>query len=157
MCTSYFLHISWFFFFIFGDLELRHFLGKMPRGRLVCVICNSNSFHSFIFKLLIMIVTQSTYICTYYFVHIWYIFSGSVGLKIFYPSEMLRGCLVCVICNSNSFHSLIFKLRIMIVYTLNIHLHLLFCAYLIYIFLFLGLLDSRHFIHLKCLGGVWFV
>ena len=28
------------------------------------------------------------------------------------PSEMRNGCLVCVICNSNSFHSLIFKLSI---------------------------------------------
>ena len=34
---------------------------------------------------------------------------------------MLRGCLVCVICNSSSFHSFIFKLCIMIVHTLNMY------------------------------------
>ena len=38
-------------------------------GCLVCVICNSNSFHSFIFKLCLMIV-QTTKMCTSYFVHI---------------------------------------------------------------------------------------
>ena len=31
---------------------------------------------------------------------------------------MLRGCLVCVICNSSSFHSFVFKLSILI-HTLN--------------------------------------
>ena len=36
---------------------------------LVCIICNSNkSFHSFIFKLCIMIV-HTLKMCTYYFVH----------------------------------------------------------------------------------------
>ena len=34
---------------------------------------------------------------------------------------MLSGCLVCVICNSSSFHSFIFKLCIMIVHTLNMY------------------------------------
>ena len=34
-------------------------------------------------------------------------------------SKMLRWCLVCVICNSNSFRSFIFKLCIMIVHTLK--------------------------------------
>ena len=37
----------------------------------------------------------------------------------FFLSEMLRGCLVCVICNSNSIHSFIFKLCLMIVNTLK--------------------------------------
>ena len=36
-----------------------------------------------------------------------------------FPSEMRRGCLVCVNCNSNSFHSFKFKLCIMIVHTLK--------------------------------------
>ena len=53
---------------------------------------------------------------------------------------MLRGCLVCVICNSNNFHSLIFKLCIMIVHTLNM-CTCYFCAHLSNTFLFLGLLD----------------
>ena len=34
-------------------------------------------------------------------------------------SATLLGCLVCVICNSNSFHSYIFKLCLMIVHTLK--------------------------------------
>ena len=38
-------------------------------GCLVCVICNSNSFHSFIFKLCLMIV-HTLKMCTSYFVHI---------------------------------------------------------------------------------------
>ena len=32
-------------------------------------------------------------------------FSTSVELRHFFPSEMCRGCLVCVIGNSNSFHN----------------------------------------------------
>ena len=39
-------------------------------------------------------------------------------LRMFFR-KILRGCLVCVICYSNNFHSLIFKLCIIIVYTLN--------------------------------------
>ena len=35
------------------------------------------------------------------------------------PSEVLRVCLVCVICNSNSNHSVIFKICIMNAHTLN--------------------------------------
>ena len=38
-------------------------------GFLVCVICNYNSFHSFIFKLCLMIV-HTLKMCTFYFVHI---------------------------------------------------------------------------------------
>ena len=37
------------------------------------------------------------------------------------------------------------------------HVHLLFCAHLINIFLFLGLFNLDIFFHRKCLGGVWFV
>ena len=50
-----------------------------------------------------------------------FLFLGLLNLDIFFPSEMLRGCLVCVICNSSSFHSFIFKLCIMIVHTLNMY------------------------------------
>ena len=45
----------------------------------------------------------------------------AVDFRHFFPSEMLRGCLVCVICNSSSFHSFIFKLCMMIVHTLNMY------------------------------------
>ena len=45
-----------------------------------------------------------------------FLFLGLLNL-----AEMFRGCLVCVICNSSSFHSFIFKLCIMIVHTLNMY------------------------------------
>ena len=96
---------------------------------LVCVICNSKSFHSFSFKLCIMIV-QILKMCTSYFVHISWIFSQFwrvLNLDIFL-SKMLRGCLVCVICNSNSFHFFIFKLCIMIVHTLKMGTYY-FCTF----------------------------
>ena len=38
----------------------------------------------------------------------------------FFPSEMLKGSLVCVLCDSNSFHSFVFKLCIMIIHILKI-------------------------------------
>ena len=117
----------------------------MLRGCLVCVICNSNSFHSFIFKLYTMIV-HTLRMCTVYFVYIsWIVYSFLVVLNF---CKMLRVCLVCIICNSKSFHSLIFILYKMIIHTLSmcnvyfVHIWLIF-AY------FLGL-----FIHQKCLGGV---
>ena len=42
-------------------------------------------------------------------------FFGDVELKTFFLSKMFRWCVVCVICNSNSFHSFLLKLCIMIV------------------------------------------
>ena len=59
--------------------------------------------------------------CTTHFVHISYFLSyfwWVLNLDIF-PSERLRGCLVCVICNSNSIHYFIFKLCFMVVHTLK--------------------------------------
>ena len=79
-------------------------------------------------------------------------FLAVLNLDIFF-SKMLRGCLVCVICNTKWFHSLIFKLCIMIIHTL----HHLFCAHLINIFLFFRSVELWYFIHPKCSGGVWFV
>ena len=72
MCTFHFVHIYVLinvFTFCMG-VELRHFfLSEMRRGCQVCVICNSNSFHSFIFKLCIMI-NYTVKVCIFYFVHI---------------------------------------------------------------------------------------
>ena len=105
----------------------------MRRGCLVCVICNSNSFDSFIFKLCIVIV-NTLKMCTFYFVHIsiyfYYIFGG-VELWIFYR-KLLRGwgCLVCVVCYSYSFHSLMYD------HSYIEHVHLLLIAHVITIFLF---------------------
>ena len=56
----------------------------MLMGCLVCVICNSNNFHPFVFKLCIMIV-YTLKMCTFYFVHISWIFFhfwGSFFVKI---------------------------------------------------------------------------
>ena len=87
---------------------------------LACVIGNFKSFHSFLFKLCIMIVhilkMCLSILCTFY--DLFLIFEKN--LKTFFPTEMLRGCPVCVICNSNSIHSFLFKLCIMIVHTLKI-------------------------------------
>ena len=94
----------------------------MGRGCLVCVISNPNSGHSFIFKLCIMIV-HTLEMCYSYFVYIsslFFLFLGS-GTLIFFFCKMLRGRLVCVTCNSISFHSLIFKLFRMIINTLNMY------------------------------------
>ena len=54
---------------------------------------------------------------------------GVLNLDIF-PSKILRWCMVCVICNSNSFHSVILKLCIMIVHNNeNVHLLVTFDEY----------------------------
>ena len=64
---------------------------------------------------------------------------------------MLKGCLVCVICNTNSIHSFLFKLCIMIVHILKM------CTFYFvhisgFLFLFLRGVEPRHFFHPKCLG-----
>ena len=62
---------------------------------------------------------------------------------------MLRWCLVCVICNSNSFHFFIVKLCIMIVHSMN--------TFDKYFFHFGWLLNLDIFFHLKWVGVIWFV
>ena len=110
------------FIFWGGVLNLDIFPLEMLRWFLVCVICNSKSFHSLIFKLCIMIVHTLnmclSFLCK--FDKHFFIFRA-VELRHFFPSEMLRGCLICVICNSSSFHSFIFKLCIMSGHTLNMY------------------------------------
>ena len=49
MCTSYFAHFH-VYFLVLRVLNLVIFRPKMRSGCLVCVICNSNRFYSFIFK-----------------------------------------------------------------------------------------------------------
>ena len=82
----------------------------MLRWFLVCVICNSKSFRSLIFKLCIMIA-HTLNICLSFLCKFnkHFLILRAVELRHF-PAEMLRGCLVCVICNSSSFHSFVFKL-----------------------------------------------
>ena len=71
----------------------------------------------FLFRLCLLIV-HILKMCTFYFVHISYTFIILRGVELFHP-KMLRWCLVCVICNTNSFQFFIFKLCIMIFYTLT--------------------------------------
>ena len=108
-------------------------------GCLICVICNSKSFHSILFKLCIMVV-HILKMCTYYFVRISWIFSqflGMLNLDIFPSKKMHSWFLVCVICNSQQFSFLYFQ---------TLHndcshiedVHLPFCAHLIDIFSFLS-------------------
>ena len=104
-------------------LNIDFFLPKC----LVSVIWNSKSIHSFLFKLCIMIVHTlkmcTSILCTFY-EYIFFIFWG-LGLG-HVLLEMLRWFLVCVICNSSSFHSFIFKLCIMIEHVHPIFVHINF-------------------------------
>ena len=89
-------------------------------GCLVCVICNFKCLHSLISKLCNIIV-YTLKMCTLYFLQIsWIIFSflGVLNLDIF-SSKMLRWCLVCVICSSNTLCFHIIKLCKLIVHTLK--------------------------------------
>ena len=60
-------HLIDIFLFLRG-VKLRHFSIQNAWG-LVCVICNSYSYHSFILKLVMMIV-HALKMCTFYFVHV---------------------------------------------------------------------------------------
>ena len=64
--------------------------------------------------------------CLLTFFIVSFFFWGGGGLELRHFSlEMLRWFLVCIICNSKSFYSLIFELCIMIVHTLNMCLSFL--------------------------------
>ena len=58
-------------------------------------------------------------LCTFHEYFLIFFGGGDVLNLGIFSSEILRWCLVCVNCNSISFHSFIFKLCIMIVHTLN--------------------------------------
>ena len=93
---------------------------RITNGCPVGIICNYNSFHSFLFKLCIMIVFILK-MCTSFIVHISRHFPHFEGCltQTFFLSKRLRWGLVCVICNSKSFHSFVFKLCMMIVHILE--------------------------------------
>ena len=74
MCTSHFVHISYFFSYFWWVLNLDIFPSEMLRGCLVFVICNSNSIQYFIFKLCLMVV-HTLKMCTFYFVQISFFFT----------------------------------------------------------------------------------
>ena len=81
----------------------------------LCKICNSKSFLSILFKLCLMVVhilkMCTSFLCTIY--EYFLIFEGC-WTEAFFRRKMLRWCLGCVICNSNSFYSFILKLFIRI-------------------------------------------
>ena len=108
MHLLFYAHFMNTFFSFLGGLILDIF-SLMLRWFLVCLIVNSKSFHSLIFKLCIMIVHTLnmclSFLCKF---DKHFLIFRAVDLDIF-SSEMLRGCLVCVICNSSSFHSFIIQ------------------------------------------------
>ena len=120
-------------------------------GCLLCVICNSNSIHSLIFKLCIMIV-HTLKMCTLYFVQIFHFFLSflmGVELKTFFMSFSLSARNILGVPRKFSF---------LFIQTLpkdcsHIEVvHLLFCARFITFFLFFRGVELRHFFHPKCLG-----
>ena len=85
-----------------------------------------------------------------------FLFLTGVELRHFFLPRCLVGCLVCVICNSQQSSLLYIQTsRNDCSHIDNVHLP--FCAHLINIFLFLGLLNLDIFSHPKCLRGVLFV
>ena len=91
-------------------------------GCLVCVICKLRQKFPFLYNQTLHndwshIEEEHLLFCA----HLINIFSflWVLNLDIFFRSEMSRGCLVCVICYSNSYHSFIFKLCILIIHTLK--------------------------------------
>ena len=119
LCTFYFVQLFLFYSHFLIDVELRHFT--------VCpLVCNNlgvpNLCNLYLQKFLFLFIQTLPNNCLHMEdVHllfcarftIFFLFLRGVELGHF-PSKILRGCLVCVICNSNSIHSFIFKLCIMI-------------------------------------------
>ena len=129
----------------------------MPRECLVCVICYSNSFHSFNF----IFCKMNSHIED---VHLLFfmIFLGLLILDIVKSAPPLE-CLYCVICNSNSLYSFLFKPCIPLPGILKM-CTFYFCAALIYIFSYFFsmlnldiLLQPQHIdLHLQHLWGTCF-
>ena len=120
-------------------LNLDIFPSAMLRGCLVCVICNFKSFH-LLFLFIQTLPNDCLHIedvhllfCALFI--IFFSFLGGVELRHIFPSGMLKGCLVCVICHFNSIHSFIFKLVTMIVHTFKmctfyfVHVSYIFFSY----------------------------
>ena len=86
---AYFINI----FSIFRGVELRHFFVQkcLDGVWFVCVICNSNSFHFFIFKLYIMIVPTLKMCTCLFYAYLIIIFSFLVGVELrhFFPSKVV--------------------------------------------------------------------
>ena len=89
-------------------------------GCLVCISCNANSFHFFYIQHLNNDCSYIEVVHLLFCIYFMFFFSilAVLNLDIFF-CKMLRGCPVCEICNTNSFHSKIFKLCVMIINTVN--------------------------------------
>ena len=111
MCTLFCAHSMSIFLFLMYVVELRRFLSKMLNWCPVCVICNSNSCQSFMFKFLHNHCSRIEDVNLSFCAHLInnFLFLKDVELRHF-SIRNAKGCLVCVICNSISFHSFIFKL-----------------------------------------------
>ena len=66
-----------------------------------------------------VMIVRTLNMCTLYFVHLIIFWIVELRHYYIYTFEVLTLCNLCVICNSNRFHSFILKLCIMIVYTLK--------------------------------------
>ena len=80
----------------------------------LCNVCKSNRFHCFYVQTLpnkCSHIEDVHLLFCKQLINI-YLFLRGVVLRHFSPSERLKGCLNPVICNSNTFHFLIFKLCI---------------------------------------------
>ena len=122
ICIYYFVHISQIFFH-FWVLNLDIFPFKMLRWCLVCGSVTPAVFiplYSFIFKLYIMHCSNIEHLDPIFCAHL-IIYLGVFNLyyDVYTTFGVLTLCNLCVICNSNRFHSFIFELCIMIVHTLK--------------------------------------
>ena len=131
---------------MFRGVELRHFfifnicivIGQTLKMCtcmcLVCVICNSNSFYSFIFKTFHNEFSHIEDMHLLFCAHliIFYYILGLLNLNIIMSAPPLV-CLHCVICNSNNYHFYLFKPCIPNSDILNM-CNSFYCAALIYIF-----------------------
>ena len=119
MCTLFlctFDNISLYFLEV---LHLDNMTSTPPVGCLHCVISKPYRFHSFLIKPCILIL-DILKMCTCYVLQFWcicsHIFFWMLNLDILYVHNTWNldifiyvrkpyGCLLCVICNSNSFNS----------------------------------------------------
>ena len=99
-------HFIYSFLFLM-DVDLDIFPSEMFRGCLVCVICNSNSIHYFIFKLCIMVV-HTLKMCTSYFVQISFfsLFRQMLNLDIFKQFPLLYIKTLCYDCHTLNMYTL---------------------------------------------------
>ena len=113
-------------------VERRNFSSEMLKECLVCVFWNSYSIHSFIRVLNFALWLFKHWrwsppiLCTFH-KYFFSIFQGH-ELRQFFLYEMLKWCLVCVICNFNCLHSSIFKLCTML-FTHWRYAYLILCTF----------------------------